>query len=196
MKVTEKTRADSPLRSLPEERQAEIVDRLDGTNGQPVQTYAAVRQWLAEGGFHCTENALARFRTWHLLRQQRERNAEFARELVAQLREDSPELSPERLFNYGEQVFARLAIESQDAKEWARIQLVQQRQRKLEIEDRKATIMEGRLKLQEERMALAKMKLTWEMSGKRVPRQIIEEEKASNHALIEKLGRDMFGEDW
>ena len=62
--LTRKPRCDSPLRQLPEPRQAEIVEQLKTTS------LAGVRTGLAATGVKTSLSSLSKFRSWYLKRME------------------------------------------------------------------------------------------------------------------------------
>jgi hypothetical protein len=125
MSVPKKTRPDSVLRNFPADRQREIVEFLDGrpaANGVdalPGKSLRECKQWLAEDGLKVSENSLSEFRSWWLLREQALGNERFAAGLMELKRkEGAPE---EEVFAFGQEVFARLAIEQEDNLGFVRI---------------------------------------------------------------------------
>ena len=108
----EKPRADSRLKTLPEERQFEIPEYSRS------HSLAEAVQWLDANGIPTSSPALCRFLAWYRLREQRAQNDIVAEELLAQAAEHNPALTPERLQELGFMFFSGLALANQDPKTW------------------------------------------------------------------------------
>lgn len=176
MPTPKKPRSDSPLRTLTEAQQAEVIEWLKA------KPQGAVRaQIQATHGFSPSSAALSGFWSWWHLRDQLARNEAVVDGLVARLAEREPALSPERLQEIGQSFFSALAIEQQDAKAWALTQREGIRRQALALEQ---------AKFRRETCALF---LKW-AEDKRA--QEIAAGAASNSTKIEQLGQLMFGEDW
>jgi len=118
----------SSLQNLPRARQEELFRYCE------TQSLKKTVQWLAKAGVKTSQPALTRFRRWFHRRRMREDQLAFAREMIAQRRRDDPHISEEEVARFGRNVFARLAIDAEDERAWARQQLVRQREIKLELE--------------------------------------------------------------
>jgi hypothetical protein len=131
MNPERKPRPDSPLRMLPEERQAAIMEMLED------KSYAQVRKSLAKDGLVVSENALSKFRSWWLLREQFKEMSDTTDTLVELKKQEQPDLTPEELFNYGQQVFGTLAVKSQNVKHWKLVQGLRQKESDLRFQQEK-----------------------------------------------------------
>src|SRR5437867_1749330 len=90
-----KSRPDSKLKVLSEERQDEIAQfALEHSLDETVR-------WLAETGLETSRPALSRFLSWYRLRQQMDRSEASIRELLSELAQEDPTLTPERLHQIG-----------------------------------------------------------------------------------------------
>ena len=110
--IHSKPRGDAVLKTLPEARQQEIIDKIN-TRGQ---TYTKVRAWLAQDGLQTNEKSLRDFYSWFNLRRRFERATARSLDVQQLLAEADPSLSPERIEAAGQMVFLNEAIETGDVK--------------------------------------------------------------------------------
>ena len=136
MNPPSKPRSNSPLRMLPEERQAEIITRLKAGSLEDA------RQWLAQDGFKTSTGALSEFWSWWHLRQQRRQDQSDTETLLEELAKDNPTLSEKKLFSYGQRIFSTLALKNQDPKDWARIQMLRLNDQRTDLEARRIAVLE------------------------------------------------------
>ena len=111
-----KPRSDSRLKNLPAEKQQSIIEALKAG------TVAEVRDQLRRDGIRTTASSLSEFWHWWHLREQHRQNERDVQQMVDLLRQEQPDLSEERLFDYGQQLFSLLSIKSQDPKVWQKVQ--------------------------------------------------------------------------
>jgi hypothetical protein len=189
MNTPKKPRSNSPLRTLPDERQAAIIERLKTGSRDDV------RKWLAEDGFTTSTGALSEFWSWWHLRQQFKQNQSDVETLLDNLRKQEPTLSEEKLFAYGQRVFSVLAVKNEDAKDWARIQSVGLEGKRIAGLERKVTVAEEALKLAEKKFRRDTCELFIKWYGDKAAKEITSS-NLSHSDKIEKLGQTMFGEDW
>jgi hypothetical protein len=105
-----KPRCDSVLKTLPPERQREVIELLieKGMRG--------TKAHLAEDGLITSLGALSEFYSWWQLREQFKEHGQRADTLMDLLRKEAPELSEEKVLEYGNAFFQAQAIETKDAK--------------------------------------------------------------------------------
>jgi|SRR5579884_271193 len=175
MNAPRKPRGDSPLRTLPEERQAEIIALMKK------HTTAKVRAMLIKDGLTVSTGALSDFFSWWHLRQQFTQNQSDVSTLLEQLKKAQPELSEKQLFNYGQQVFSLLAMKTENPEIWTWVQKTRQKEEELQIERQKF------------RRETCKLFIEWVANEEA---KKIANSTASNADKIEALGKKMFGEDW
>lgn len=176
MNAPKKPRSDSPLRSLPEDVQAEVIGWLKE------KSQAEVRRLVKSAhGFEPSDAALSGFWSWYHVRRQLARNESTAQALVAELAQENPDISPEKLQEAGQAFFSALAVEQQDAIAWAAAQKIGIARQQLALD---------REKFQRETCALF---LKWAEDQRA---QAIAQGSAPNAQKIEQLGQLMFGEDW
>ncbi len=126
-----KPRPDSTFKLLPEERQDAIAQfALEHTLDETVH-------WLAESGLDTSRTALSRFLSWYRLRQQMDRSQASIRELLSELSQEDPTLTPERLHQIGNTFFAGLALEQQDPAAWYMAQKIALRRAQLQLDSQK-----------------------------------------------------------
>ncbi len=174
--MSRKPRADSKLKTLPEERQAAIAEYARA------KTLAETLLWLREDGLQTSAAALSEFLSWFALQQQLQRNASTVETLLANLSHDLPEASPEKIQAIGQSFFSALALEQQDAKGWFLTQQINLKNQQLSLD---------REKFQRE---TCEMFLKW--YSEKAAKEIIEAPGLSQKDKIEKLGQQMFGDLW
>jgi hypothetical protein len=175
MSDIKKPRADSVLKTLPEERQAAIADYARE------KTLKETRAWLKADGINTSEAALSGFLRWFGLQQQLKNNAATVEQLVAEFKSANPAAAPEMVQQVGQSFFTALALQQQDPQQWLWIQQTALKKEQLALD---------RSKFQRETCELF---VKW-VADKRASE--IANSAASNADKIEKLGELMFGEDW
>lgn len=116
MSDLKKPRADSKLKTLPEERQAAIADYARE------KTLKETRAWLKADGLETSEAALSGFLSWWALQQQLKQNENTVAQVLENLKQSDPNLSVAQLEQAGQMFFSALAIQTQDSLTWKRIQ--------------------------------------------------------------------------
>jgi hypothetical protein len=116
MDSTAKPRSDSRLKTLPNERQAEIAAFATA------HTLADTVSWLKNYGTQTNTNSLSKFLRWHRLNQQQARNEAAMLKLLTELAQRDPNLGAEWLYEVGHLLFANSALENQDAIAWRHLQ--------------------------------------------------------------------------
>src|SRR4051794_5510495 len=135
MRKLRKPHSNSPLRMLPEERQEKLISLLNQKSQLEVQKH------LAGEGITISLGGLSHFYQWWHLRQQFKRNEDSVNNLMELLRQEQPELSEEKVFNYGQRVFTLLAMENESVADWSRIQRLRQQEQTLKLEERRLVIL-------------------------------------------------------
>lgn len=135
------------LKTLPEERQADIVALIDKT------TLAKAAAELRKDGIDTSRSALSSFyQWWHLQRRFRE-DAETTETLLDQLKREVPEIDPAKLDDYGQRAFSLLAIRREDPETFLKVrdarfraelerEKLKIRRERLEIDSRKLDLLE------------------------------------------------------
>jgi hypothetical protein len=160
----------SALQTLSRELQEELF-RYSETN-----SYRKTVRWLAtKAGVQASQTAIFRFRRWFHRVRLHEDNMAIARDIIEMRRRTEPDITEEELAHFGRKVFARLAIESQDAPEWARQQMVRQREIRLELEQARIRLARNKFEFDAAAACLrhfAVIKLTVNTSGLTEPQKI------------------------
>ena len=131
MNTNDKPRADARLKNLPEERQFEIEDYVAS------HTLNETVTWLGASGVEVSSCALSRFLAWQRLRRQMAKNELVVKELLEEVAEQHPELSPERVMELGQVFFSSMALEQQDPRVWCLVQQTGVRKAHFELEFKK-----------------------------------------------------------
>ena len=182
-----KPRADASLKTLPEERQREIIEYMRA------HKLAETRAWLAEQDLTVSVGALSGFWSWYhveiRLKHQLKEAATIANELKSVLGTlPQLNLNEEQLNLVAQTAFEVDAVKREDFDQFLALRSLRQKDRKLALE-REA----HGLSLQKFQRESAEMFLKWH-EDKRA--QEILSSAGSNSDKIEKLGALMFGEDW
>lgn len=181
------------MKTLPEERQREIIERLKA------ETYVKVRAWLREDGLDTSMAALSYFWDWWHLQQQFQSDEATTEGLLEELKRDVPGISEEQLDELGQRTFSLLAIRRQDLSGFVKMRSA--RSRAL-IEGEKLRLANVAEKRMQESLVLEKARfqretcalyLKWAEDRKA---KDIAASGASNAEKIERLGELMFGPDW
>lgn len=160
-----KPRGDSRLKTLPREKQKEIIALIE-TN-----TYARAAELVLEQfRIDTSETALAGFYSWFFLSRQLQQVSEFSTEIKQTLRElPDLNLSEDKLSAAGQAIFETMAIKQQDKKLFLGLRAMRMAekaettkrdalaQRRREAEGR-AHVKTAELALQERRVALLERK--------------------------------------
>lgn len=175
MSTTKKPRADSVLKTLPEDRQAAIVDYA--RDHSLPETVA----WLRADGLRTSATALSLFLSWFGLQQQLRRNESTVEVLLQKAMTTRPDWTPEQIQQTGQAFFSALALEQQDSKIWYLTQQVGLKKEQLNLD---------RQKFQRETVELF---LKWRQDKQA---EVIASSNAPHAEKIESIGKQMFGELW
>lgn len=145
-----KPRSDSALKTLPEERQAEIAALLSS------RSLADVRGILREQGLETSVASLSEFGSWYRLRESLRRREERVAELVERLKDEDPSVPAEKLFDLGQSLFAALSIAEEDGKTWVNTQRLALERERLALDSRRVAILEQKLRDVREEITKAK----------------------------------------
>jgi hypothetical protein len=176
MSATKKPRADSKLKTLPEDRQAAIYEFAMGG-----KTLAETVKWLADDGLKTSSAALSGFLSWYGLQRQLEQNESTVEQALEDLKKNDPSLSQAQLDKAGNFFFSALAIQEKDSLMWKRTKDAQTKQ---------DVVRQNEIKLQRDTCELFLKWIASEEAKK------IASSSSSNSDKIERLGELMFGEDW
>lgn len=188
-----KPRSDSKLKTLPEDRQEQIIawsmERKTETCPGGLQH---AREQLAADGIKVSLSTLSEFVSWWRLQRRFAAASSRAKQIEEMLREQDPSMSPEKVREMGQKIFTLEAVESGDAKSFVALEHLALDQRsavaKFELEKQKLDVSKRRLQL----LTCEKF-LEWFKDER--ARQIVEG-SGTNAQKIEALGQAMFGEDW
>jgi uncharacterized protein YcbK (DUF882 family) len=106
--MNRKPRADSKLKTLPEERQAAIIEFM--SSHKLTETVKSLR----EDGLDTSVAALSDFYSWRQLRQQFAEDETTTESLLEQLKREVPNVSDEQLDEIGQRTFSLLSLRRQD----------------------------------------------------------------------------------
>jgi hypothetical protein len=126
-----KPRSDSTLKTLPEERQNEIVEFA--------RDHGLIKtaQWLSRNGVPTSKSAVARFLSWYRSRQTFLRQEAVASTAAAELARECPDLTPDRLQHVGHIFFTSLALQKEDHKSWYMAEQIALKTARLKLDIRK-----------------------------------------------------------
>lgn len=193
MSDQKKVRPEAVLKNLPAERQEQVYEKL----GE--KTLREVRAWLAEDGLKVSLQTISEFRSWYASRLQAQLREQRVLNYMEVLRKQSPELSEEKLAQYGASVFNLQAIEEQDPKLFLAIQTAQHKAQmdRLKLEQRERQIQQRQegLELEKARFQRETAELFLKWAADQRAKEIAGSNE-SNAEKIERLGQLMFGEDW
>lgn len=139
MDAPRKPRSDSALKTLPEERQAQVAALLAS------KSLAEVKAELAKDGLVTSTAALSEFFSWWQVRQSLQRREDRITGILEQVKADVPEVDQDKLFRLGQSLFGTLAIAEQDGQQWYNTQRLALAAQKLELEDRRIQLLEAKL---------------------------------------------------
>jgi hypothetical protein len=184
---TRKPRADASLKTLPEERQAEIIEYMRS------HKYADTRAWLSEQGITASAGALSGFWSWwHVeirLKHQLKEAATIAEELKSVLG-TMPQLNlnEEQLNLVAQTAFEVDAVKREDFEQFVALRQLRQKDRRLALDKE-----EHGLSLQKFQRDTAELFIKWAEDQRA---KDVLASSSSNAEKIEQLGSLMFGEDW
>lgn len=139
--MSRKHRADSNLKTLPEEQQSEIITRLNAKGG----SYKAVCEWLrAEWDVATSIGALSEFYSWHQLRTQVKEAESDTQTLQELLSASEFGLSAQQVQEAGNLMFVMRATKQQDAKSYVAMAKLLLQKQKLDVEARKVALLEAK----------------------------------------------------
>lgn len=120
-----KTQANAKLKTLPDERQAEIIEYMRN------HTYPQTVEWLQAAGLPVSTAALSFFWHWWQMRQLFQINQSVVEAVLEFLKQQHPELTPEKVRQAGQALFSALALQQQDVGIWAKAQQIELRRDQL-----------------------------------------------------------------
>lgn len=114
--MNRKPRADSKLKTLPEERQAALAEFLRDHGLEEA------RAWLRKDGIQTSAAAISEFLNWYQLKLALEKNESAAMQMIEDLKAANPGIADEALFMAGQRFFSLTAVAQQDSLAWKRAQ--------------------------------------------------------------------------
>jgi len=188
-----KPRSDSKLKTLPEERQEQIIAwaRTQKTEEHP-GGLAYAREQLAADGLKVSMSTLSEFVSWYGLQQRFAKAASRANQVADLLQQRNPDMEPEHVRKLAQSIFTLEALDSGDADTFVSLEHLKlaqdSAQTKADLERQKISISRQRLQI----LTCEKF-LEWSADAKA---REIAEGSGSRAEKIEALGRAMFAEDW
>jgi hypothetical protein len=181
-----KQRGDSHLKTLPEERQRDIIDHLKG------HTYTETKLWLAQDGVQTSSGALSGFFSWWQLRSAMKQAESDTLNLLDLIQDEMPEMPADKVTQLGEALFNLQAIRTQDPKTFLAFQSAKHKGKmdQLNYDQRERELQLSVQKFQRE---TAELFLKWNADQRASQ---IASSSQSNTQKIEQLGALMFGEEW
>ncbi len=116
MNTSSKPRPDAKLKTLPDERQCEIAEHAK------THSLEETVIWLRTNGIDVAISTLSTFLAAYRMQKQLEKNELVTKELLLQLAEQHPELTPEKVTELGQTFFSGMAIEQQNPRVWCLVQ--------------------------------------------------------------------------
>lgn len=142
----EKPRGNSQLKTLPDQRQEQLVEFARN------HTLAQCKEWLAQDGIKVSPGSISRFLSWFHLRSQIQMHRNSVTSLQELLRSKLPDLPPGKLEEYGDALFSVQALAAGNPELYLRMRSLKARMRH---ESAKLHLEERRVKLLEEKAAKA-----------------------------------------
>jgi len=128
-----KPNSNSVLKTLPDERQVDIVEHAQGNS------LSTTVKWLKADGVKTSAAALSEFLSWYGLQQQFRQDGQTTESLLEQLKAEVPGLTEEQLDQLGQRTFSLLAIRRQDPDSFV---MVRSARSKAELEKAKLKLRE------------------------------------------------------
>ena len=144
MNEDRKPNPSAVLKNLPEERQLELLNYMDGTATTPAHTYEETQAWLKGAGITAWLSGLSEFRRWYRHRRRMKINEATSLETVKECVERGWIKTRKDEEEAGQLFFNRLTLADEDAKSWVMVQGVSLRRDRLDLDERKLQLMEDR----------------------------------------------------
>lgn len=139
--MSRKHRADSNLKTLPEELQEEIISRLNAKGG----SYKRIAEWLrAEMDVETSIGALSEFYSWRSLRAQVRETESDTQALQEALSASEFGLSSAQIQELGNLMFITKATKQADSKTFVAMAKLLIQKQKLEVDSRKVALLEAK----------------------------------------------------
>ena len=182
------------LKTLPEERQAAIIEHMrEHKLGETVT-------WLRDDGLVTSSAALSGFWSWWHLQQQFQEDESTTDTLLQQLKKEMPGISEEQLDDLGQRTFSLLSIRRQDLKGFVKVRgarfKAQIDAEKLKLAQQAEARRQEELELQRKKWMRETTALYLEWRKNKRANEIAESTSLNQPQKIEALGKQMFGELW
>lgn len=199
MSATKKPRADSKLKTLPEERQAEIFEYAG--DHSLIETV----KWLRDGPsglapLVTSKSAVGEFLSWRSLKLQFREDETTTETLLEQLKAEVPEMTEAQLDELGQRTFSLLSIRRQDLDGFVQVRSARAKgeleKAKLQLRERAESRLGEALGLQRQKFQRDTCELFLQWSEDQRAKEIASKAGATNAEKIEALGQLMFGDSW
>lgn len=160
--MNKKPRSDSPLKTLPEARQADIAEYL------AAHSLAETVAWLKEDGIKTSIASLSEFGSWYALRRQLSRNEQTVETLLAEYVKSDPNLSPEKIQAMGQAFFSAMSLAQQDPESWVQVQKLNLQRAAMELDQRRVVLLEKKAAQLDQVKQVVESKLSPEEQKKRL----------------------------
>jgi hypothetical protein len=130
------------LKNLSRKRQREIVDYLDGTDGQAAHSLKNTAAWLESKGVKTAYRTVSRFRTWYLRRAKMEANQAAALDRVKADKKKGMFKTLAEEKEAGQIYFNHLAVDQDDVHMWVLMQRLALAKGQQELNARKIKLLE------------------------------------------------------
>lgn len=191
--MSRKPRADSRLKTLPQERQDAIAEYARD------HTLADTLKWLREDGLQTSMAALSQFLSWYSLHEQFRQDESTTEALLEELKREVPALTEEQLDELGQRTFSLLSIRRQDLEGFVAIRSARAKaeieKAKLQLREQAERRLAEGLKLQREKFRRETCELFLKWWEDKQAREIA----ASSDSFADKIRRLdqlMFPDDW
>ena len=170
-----KRRCDSPLNRLPEDRQSALIDFLRN------HTAREALQQLAAEGVTTSESSLSKFRGSYKARQDLQQDSGALEENIEQSQQADHGLTPEQLFQVGQERLMIRAIRLGSHTAWANIHQLRQTQERLSQNQEKLNQNAEWRKLAERRLKRLEQKTAPPVKPKGEARPALDPEEHAAH---------------
>ncbi len=124
MIIPRKISPNAVLKNLSDEKQAAIIEYMDGKTGKKGHTLAETVAWLQRSGIQTTITSLSRFRVWYLVRRKLDAHEVSTLEVVRECKRRGWIKTAEEERTAGQIFFNRMALDQQDPKLWGLMQRI------------------------------------------------------------------------
>lgn len=191
--MSRKPRADSKLKTLPEERQDAIAEYARG------HSLSDTLSWLRSDGLQTSAAALSGFLSWYALRAEYRQDEVTTEALLERLKEEMPELSEEQIDDLGQRTFSLLSIRRNDLEGFVSIRSARSKaeleKAKIDLRKQAETRLQEGLNLQREKFRRETCELFLKWFEDKRAREIAGSSETFSDKL-KQLDQLMFPEDW